>query len=132
MRLSRAFAIVERQFYLTRGSPARAVPLVGFVIVDIIMWGFMTRYLNTVSTGIDFMTSLLGAVVMWDFCVRVLHGVTMAFFEDVWSRNFLNVFASPLSVGEYLAGQVVSSMLTSTVGLVAMVLLAALVFGVPF
>jgi ABC-2 type transport system permease protein len=115
-----------------RGSPARVVPLFGFVVIDIVLWGFITRYLDTVSTGINFVTSLLGAVVLWDFCVRVLHGVTMAFFEDVWSRNFLNIFASPLSVGEYLAGQVVSSLFTSAVGLVAMVLLATLVFGVSF
>jgi ABC-2 type transport system permease protein len=132
MRLSRAFAIVERQLYLMRGSPARIVPLFGFVVIDIVLWGFITRYLDTVSRGVDFVTSLLGAVVLWDFCVRVLHGVTMAFFEDVWSRNFLNIFASPLSVGEYLAGQVVSSMFTSTVGLVAMLLLATTVFGVSF
>jgi ABC-2 type transport system permease protein len=132
MRLSRALAVVERQLYLMRGSPARVVPLFGFVVIDIVLWGFITRYLDTVSTGINFVTSLLGAVVLWDFCVRVLHGVTMAFFEDVWSRNFLNIFASPLSVGEYLAGQVVSSLFTSAVGLVAMVLLATLVFGVSF
>ena len=113
MRLSRAIAVVERQIYLMRGSPARIVPLFGFVVIDIFLWGFITRYLDTVSTGINFVTSLLGAVVLWDFCVRVLHGVTMAFFEDVWSRNFLNIFASPLSVGEYLAGQVVSSLFTS-------------------
>ena len=132
MRLSRALAVVERQLYLMRGSPARVVPLFGFVVIDIVLWGFITRYLNGVVTGMNFVTSLLGAVVLWDFCVRVLHGVTMAFFEDVWSRNFLNVFASPLSVSEYLAGQVVSSLFTSTVGLVAMILLATLVFGVPF
>jgi len=132
MRLSRALAVVERQLYLMRGSPARIVPLFGFVVIDIVLWGFITRYLDTVSTGINFVSSLLGAVVLWDFCVRVLHGVTMAFFEDVWSRNFLNIFASPLSVSEYLAGQVVSSLLTSTVGLVAMLLLATLVFGVSF
>ena len=132
MRISRAMALVERQFYLMRGSPARIVPLFGFVVIDIVLWGFITRYLDTVSRGVNFVTSLLGAVVLWDFCVRVLHGVTMAFFEDVWSRNFLNIFASPLSVGEYLAGQVVSSMFTSTVGLVAMLLLATLVFGVSF
>jgi len=132
MRWSRMLAVVERQLYLMRGSPARVVPLFGFVVIDIVLWGFITRYLDMVSPGINFLTSLLGAVVLWDFCVRVLHGVTMTFFEDVWSRNFLNIFASPLSVGEYLGGQVVSSMLTSAVGLVAMVLLATLVFGVPF
>lgn len=131
MRLSRALAVVERQLYLMRGSPARVVPLFGFVVIDIVLWGFITRYLDAVATGMNFVTSLLGAVVLWDFCVRVLHGVTMTFFEDVWSRNFLNVFASPLSVGEYLAGQVVSSLFTSAVGLVAMIVLATVVFGVP-
>ena len=132
MNPSRVAAVALRQVYLLRGSPQRVLPMFAWVAIDIVLWGFITRYLGTVSTGINFVTSLLGAVVLWDFCVRVLHGVTMAFFEDVWSRNFLNVFASPLTVGEYLAGQVVSSLFTSTVGLVVMVLLATLVFGVPF
>ena len=52
------------------------------------------------------MPTLLGAVLLWDFFTRVMQGVTMAFFEDVWSRNFLNVFATPLSIAEYLAGLV--------------------------
>ena len=40
---------------------------------------------------------LLGAVLLWDYLARVMQGVTMAFFEDVWSRNFLNFFATPLT-----------------------------------
>src|SRR3954468_6093022 len=132
MRISRALALVERQFYLMPRSPPLIAPLFGFVVIDIVLWGFITRYLDTVSSGLNFVTSLLGAVVLWDFCVRVLHGVTMAFFEDVWSRNFLNIFASPLSVGEYLAGQVIASVFISAIGLTAMVLLSTLVFGVSF
>jgi ABC-2 type transport system permease protein len=50
----------------------------------------------------------------------------------VWSRNFLNLFASPLSVSEYLTGLVLSSIATSVIGLVAMVALATLVFGLLF
>ena len=76
-----------------------------WVAVDIVLWGFITRYLNTIaSPGFNFVPVLLGAVLMWDFFTRVMQGVTMAFFEDVWSRNFLNIFASPLSIPEYLAG----------------------------
>lgn len=132
LRLSRALAIIERQLYLMKGSPARVVPLFGFVVIDIVLWGFITRYLNTVAAGMNFVTSLLGAVVLWDFCVRVLHGVTMAFFEDVWSRNFLNLFASPLSITEYVAGLVASSIMTSAVGLVVMIALASGIFGLSF
>src|SRR5512142_2459707 len=130
MRLRRIAAIVLRQYYLIRGSMSRVLPLFVWVAVDIVLWGFITKYLNAVtSSPFDFVPVFLGAVLLWDFFTRVMHGVTMAFFEDVWSRNFLNMFASPLSIGEYLAGLVLSSVATSLIGLVAMLAVATLVFG---
>jgi ABC-2 type transport system permease protein len=133
MDATRVFALVLRQTYLIRGSFSRLTPLFIWVAIDIVLWGFMTKYLNTVTAaGFNFVPVLLGAVLMWDFFTRVMHGVTMAFFEDVWSRNFLNVFASPLSIGEYLAGLVVSSIMTSSVGLVIMLGLATAAFGLSF
>jgi ABC-2 type transport system permease protein len=133
MRLSRALAIVERQFYLMRGSPSRVLPLFAWVVIDIVLWGFLTRYLNAVSGArVDFVPTLLGAVLLWDFFIRVMNGVTMTFFEDVWSRNFLNIFASPLAISEYLAGQVLSSVITSGVGLLAMLAVGILVFGLSY
>jgi ABC-2 type transport system permease protein len=116
-----------------RGSPARIVPLFAWVAVDIVLWGFLTRWLNQVSgAGFDFVPVFLGAVLLWDFFGRVMHGVAMAFFEDVWSRNFLNLFASPLSLPEYVLGLVASSIGTSLVGLAAMLVLATAAFGLSF
>jgi ABC-2 type transport system permease protein len=133
MDLRRVAAIALRQFYLIRGSITRTVPLFVWVAIDIVLWGFITKYLNSVaSPGFDFVPVLLGAVLLWDFFTRVMQGVTMAFFEDVWSRNFLNIFASPLTISEYLAGLVVTSITTSAIGLVVMVVLAAAVFGLSF
>src|SRR5579872_529980 len=133
MSLRRTAALLLRQFYLLRGSPARIVPLFSWVAIDIVLWGFITRYLNSVSGArFNFIPALLGAVLLWDFMARVMQGITTAFLEDVWSRNFLNLFASPLSVSEYLAGLVLSSIATSTVGLAVMVLLATAIFGLSF
>ena len=122
-----------RQLYLIRGSFSRVLPLFAWVGVDIVLWGFITRYLNAISSsGFNFVPAMLGAVLLWDFLTRVMHGVTMAFFEDVWSRNFLNLFATPLSIPEYLAGLVLSSILTSSIGLAVMVILATGIFGLSF
>lgn len=133
MRFTRTAAIVVRQFYLFRGSPARILSLFAWIAIDIVLWGFISRYLNTVaSPGFNFVPALLGAVLLWDFFTRVMHGVTMAFFEDVWSRNFLNVFASPMSIGEYVGGLVLSSIVTSFAGLLFMLALATAAFGLPF
>ncbi|MCC6591282.1 MAG: ABC transporter permease [Bryobacterales bacterium] len=131
--MTRAFAILIRQFYLFRGSPARVIAVFSWVAIDITLWGFITRYLNTVaSPGFNFVPALLGAVLLWDFFVRVMQGVTMTFFEDVWSRNFLNIFASPMSIGEYLGGLVLSSVTTSFAALAFMLILSTAVFGLQF
>ncbi len=133
MDVSRTAAIVLRHFYLLRGSLTRVVPLFVWVAIDIVLWGFITRYLNAVAgAGLNFVPVLLGAVLLWDFCSRVMHGVSTAFFEDVWSRNFLNLFATPLSLAEYLGGLVLSSMVTSAAGLAVMLVLATGVFGLSF
>lgn len=133
MAFDRAAAILLRQYYLIKGSFSRVVPLFTWVAIDMVLWGFLTRYLNSVTaSGLNFVPVLLGAVLLWDFFSRVMQGVTMAFFEDVWSRNFLNLFASPMSIGEYLSGLVLTSILTSTVGLAVMLVLATTVFGLSF
>ncbi|HVO32436.1 MAG TPA: ABC transporter permease, partial [Elusimicrobiota bacterium] len=105
MHCNRVAAIVLRQLYLMKGSLSRVLPLFLWVAIDMVLWGFITRYLNSITqSGLNFVPVFLGAVLLWDFFTRVMQGVTMAFFEDVWSRNFLNVFATPISVREYVTG----------------------------
>ena len=133
MRLRRVAAVVLRHFYLIRGSTSRVFPLFIWVAIDIVLWGFITRYLGGVAgPAFRFIPALLGAVLLWDFLTRVMQGVTMAFFEDVWSRNFLNVFATPLTLSEYLGGLVLSSIATSAVGLTVMLVVATAAFGLSF
>jgi ABC-2 type transport system permease protein len=131
MNASRTLAIVLRQYYLLRHSPTRFIQLFIWAGVDMLLWGFMTRYLNGVTgqQGVNFVPALLGAVLLWDMLIRIMQGVSMAYMEDNWSRNLFNIFASPLSVGEYLAGLVLSSLMTSVVGVIVMLILAIGVFG---
>jgi ABC-2 type transport system permease protein len=133
MKLRPIAGIVLRQMYLLRGSPVRVFPMVTWVAIDIVLWGFITRYLNSVSgNGVDFVPTLLGGVLLWDFCTRIMQGVSTAFLEDVWSRNFLNLFASPLSISEYIAGLVITSIMTSFIGVIVMLVLATGVFHLQF
>ena len=93
MSLHRISAVVLRQAYLLRGSPARIMPLFVWVAIDIVLWGFITRYLNSVaSASFNFVPALLGAVLLWDFMVPVMPGVTSAVFESVWTRSVLHIF----------------------------------------
>lgn len=133
MNLARIVAIPLRQVYLYRGSAARIVPLFAWVTIDMVLWGFMTKFLGSLAhTSYRFVPALLGAVLFWDFMTRVMQGVTTAFFEDVWSRNFLNVFATPITMPEYISGLLFTSLVTSLVGLAVMIAVATAAFGLHF
>jgi ABC-2 type transport system permease protein len=131
--------IVVRQMYLLRGNFPRVVQLFVWVLVDIVLWGYMTRYMNAYTHGFapvaahyNFVPAVLGAVLLWDFLIRIMQGVSLAYMEDSWSRNLLNIFASPISIGQYLTGLILTSIITSLIGVAAMVLIATAVFGLSF
>ena len=133
MSLRPVLAVVLRYFYLLRMTPARWVPIFAWVAIDIVLWGFISKYLNSVTNaGFNFVPTLLGAVLLFDFFTRVMHGVAGVFLEDVWSRSFLNLFASPLTIPQYLLGLVLTTTVTSFMGLVVMLVLATTVFGLSF
>ncbi|WKZ57425.1 MAG: ABC transporter permease [Bdellovibrionota bacterium] len=133
MNARRVGALVLRQGYLLKSSPVRVLPIFAWVLIDIVLWGYITKYLHTISSpGFSLVTAFLGAILLWDLFTRVMHGLASAFFEDVWSRNFLNYFSSPLTIIEYLSGLILTSMATSSLALVAMLLVASALFGLSF
>ncbi len=130
MNPRRVFAVVLRQLYLMKGSASRLLPIFVWVAVDMALWGFLTRYLSAVAVSrVSFSVVFLGAIFFWDVFNRIMVGVSMAFFEDVWSRNFLNFFSTPLSVSEYLAGLILTSLAAGGAGIAVMLALGSAAFG---
>jgi len=80
--------------------------------LDLLVWGFISLYLVRYRENLpNFVAFLLGALILWDILFRSQQGISVSFLEDVWARNFLNIFASPLKPAEYI----VSLMLVSSV-----------------
>jgi ABC-2 type transport system permease protein len=116
--------------FLIKSNPARLTSIFLWVVIDIVMWGFITKYLGTLGAETSgFVKVILGAIIFWDFASRLQQGTMMAFMEDVWSKNFINFFASPLTMSEYVAGLVTTSLLLGLVSIIFMALLAGLLFG---
>ena len=76
-----------------------------------------------------FVSVILGAIILWEFATRVQQGIMTGFLEDVWTQNFMNFFASPLKVIEYLSGSILMSITTGVVGFLVATVLAGAAFG---
>ena len=130
MKLKRIYAIFVRQLYLLRNNPTRLAGNFVWLTISIIQWGFISKYLGTLGkANFNFITVILGALILWEFLTRVQQGMMMAFLEDIWSDNLINYFASPLRISEYTAGLVLSSIVTALLGFMVMSIIAGLGFG---
>jgi ABC-2 type transport system permease protein len=115
MKLHRIVAIFVRQMYLYKRSLPRLMEIFYWPLLDLVLWGFISLYLARYQGSLpNFVAFFLGALILWDILFRSQLGISVSFLEDVWARNFLNLFVSPLKPGEYL----VSLMLVSAVKIV--------------
>ena len=130
MSLTRVYAIFLRQVFLIKSNPTRLASIFLWVVVDTIQWGFISKYLGSLGQStFSFITVILGAIILWEFVSRTQHGLMRGFLEDIWTQNFINYFASPLQIREYLGGLVVTSIATTLSGCCLMVIIAGLAFG---
>jgi ABC-2 type transport system permease protein len=128
--LRRVWAMALRYFYLLRGSWPRYLELAYWPTVQMILWGFITQFLATNSTYIaEAFGVLLSAVLLWDVMFRGQLGVSVSFFEEMWSRNLGHLSVSPLRPYEMMISLTAMSLVRTIVGIAPASLLAIVFFG---
>ncbi len=125
----RIAALVERHAYLMMRSWPRLLSLVYYPTVTMVLWAFLTTYL---APGNSFLRDapgfFIGAVLLWDVLFRGQLGVSLSFFEELYSRNLGNLFVSPLRTWELVAGQVIMSLIRTLIGVSGACFFAWLLF----
>jgi ABC-2 type transport system permease protein len=123
--LRRIYAMILRHFYLLRRSWPRALELVYWPVLNIVIWGFTTRFLATNSSWVAQAGGVLVyAVLLWEVMFRSQFGVAFSFLEEMWSRNMGNLFVSPLRPYEWVVSLLIMSFLRMLMGVLPAALLA--------
>ena len=126
MKLHRIVAVMERQVYEARRNLDRITDMVYWPVLDIIVWGFFTIYLARGGNHLrpDLVTFLLGAAILWGLFFAFQRDMAVGFLDELWSRNLINLFSTPMTVWEYMTGLVVVNLGKALVGFGAASLIA--------
>jgi ABC-2 type transport system permease protein len=136
MNLRRISALVLRYTFLYTRSVPRVLEMFFWPVMDLLVWGYLSRYLqqaytqNSPTAAIPAAAKagvfLLGSMIFWDILYRAQQAVTISFLEDIWARNLLNIFVAPIRVGEFIAATYVVGFvkILITVGVLASLALA--------
>ncbi len=131
MKFHRMYALSLRHIYLIKSSFPRIMDLIYWPTIQIVLWGFISKFFTMHS---DFYNHTVGIIlscaILYDFLFRSSISFNMLFLEEIWSRNFTNLFVAPLRISEIITALTITALLRTLIGVVPAVLLATPFFGV--
>jgi ABC-2 type transport system permease protein len=111
-RFHRVLALLLRQYYLLRGSLVRTVEMFFWPVINLLVWGFLSRYLTQQpSSPTMIFVSLLAGAILWEVLLRSQFAVMMGTLEEMWSRNLAQLFIAPLRANDFLIAMMASGFL---------------------
>jgi len=121
--------VFRRHYYLWTRNPEYFFETFWQPVVDVLIWGFISYYLEKTGSQFQGLTAFfLGAVVLWAVLRRGQHEITFTFLEEAWSRNLQNIMMTPVNMGEYCAASIVFGLLKLSVELSIMGFLVIFLF----
>lgn len=126
MKFYRINALLIRHLYLYKRSFPRIMDIVYWPVMELLVWGFLSLYIEKLHIGgFNAVTVLLGAVIFWDFLNQSQKSVSIAFLEEIWEKNLINIFVTPLRISEFFVS-------TLLVGLVRLFLVGIILTLLSF
>ena len=131
MNWNKVYGLSLRHFYLIRSSFPRILDLIYWPSIQIFLWGFISKFFTMSSSYYNNTVGvILSAAILYDFLFRSSISYNMMFLEEIWSRNFTNLFISPIKIKEIIAALTLTAIVRTLIGMVPAALLAIPLFGV--
>ena len=131
MNLGRMYGLFLRHFFLITRSFPRILDLVYWPTIQITLWGFISNFFSTYSSYYSNAVGvILSCAILYDFLFRTSIGFNMLFLEEIWSRNFTNLFIAPIKIGEIIISLVFTALIRALIGLIPAILLTSPLFGI--
>jgi ABC-2 type transport system permease protein len=143
MNKRRIWGVILRHLYNFRHSADRLVDSFYWPAVDLVLWGITTRYfLSRETNGVGglggvgmgskelFLLILLSGVVFWQIIWRGANEFTTGLLEEMWNRNLMPLFASPLTLSEWIFALFILSFIKMLMTVVFCIILAYILYSV--
>ena len=131
MNFNRMYGLFLRHFFLIKSSFPRILDLIYWPSIQIILWGFISKFFSTYS---DYYNNTVGIIlscaILYDFLFRSSISFNMLFLEEIWSRNFTNLFIAPMKISEIIISLVFTALIRTLIGLVPAILITSPLFGI--
>ena len=131
MRLNRIYAIILRNFFTFKHSFDRLSDVFYWPIIDLILWGLTSTYFTKYASNVpNIVLLMLSGALLWIIIWRGQSEITVGILDDLWNRNLINLFASPLKFSEWIIALVAMGIIKALISFSFAVFVAYLLYAV--
>jgi ABC-2 type transport system permease protein len=130
MSFRRIWAIFLRYFYLFTKFDQMA-DVFYWPAVDLLMWGITMLWIERESMGEPHvLVSVITALILWQIVWRGNYEIAVNPLQEFWNRNLVNLFSTPLKLGEWFGGLILLCLVKIGISLTFDVCLVKLLYGI--
>lgn len=105
MSISRILGVFFRYFYVLKNSLMHFSDLFYWPLIDILLWGLTSLWIKSQDVHIQNLPLILmTALIFWQVSWRGSIDISISLLQELWQRNLVNFFSTPLKFFEWIAG----------------------------
>ncbi len=130
VRPDRVAGLCYRYYLVLSRSSFRVMDIVFWPVMDLLVWGFVSNYFSSLGgSAPQAVTFLVGGIIFFNVLYRAQQSISVSFLEDLWSRNLLSIFVSPITVAEFVSATYVVGVAQALAVTFIMSVLAAFLYA---
>ncbi len=117
MKLHRLYALFLRHTYPIWRDFDILSDMLYWPFIDLLLWGITSEWLSAASGMTSAVGAFLSGLVLWNVIWRAQAEVGRNLMDEIWNNNMMNLFASPLTLVEWITGVLLLSFLKMAITL---------------
>jgi ABC-2 type transport system permease protein len=108
MNIRRILAMVQKHTYTLIHSYDRLSDMFYWPVMDLLIWGMTGIYFAQLNSNSPHtITVILTGLIFWIITWRAQYEITINLLSELWDRNLVNIFASPLTIYEWVLSVII-------------------------
>jgi len=131
MKVHRIKGIVLRYMFIMKHSINRWSDVIYWPVIDLLLWGLTIKYVTLLSSNPQkVVVSVIAGLLLWTLVWRAQYEISVNILEDLWSKNLINLFVSPLTFWEFITAFLIIGLIKVVIGFVFTSFIAYLLYRV--
>lgn len=131
MNIVRIYAILLRYIYNFKHSYDRITDTFYWPALDLLLWGLTGYYYASLNENATVaVTAVLSGMIFWIIVWRAQYEVTVNLLTELWDKNLVNLFGSPLRFSEWILSVMVIGIIKGAISFLFAVGLVFLLYQI--